>query len=69
MFWEMVVFLIVMLHEMQKMSIPVEQGDSRIFEFKTAPLQEGEGQGSLECVHQALASSPPQDHVVCHFLF
>ena len=48
------------------MSIPVEQGDSRIFQFKTAPLREGEGQGSLECVHQALASS--QDHLVCRFL-
>lgn len=46
------------------MSIPVEHGDSRDFQFKTAPLREGEGQSSLECVHQALASPLPQDHMV-----
>lgn len=40
-----------------------QQGDTRIFHFKTAPLREGEGQGSLECVHQALASPPRQDLV------
>lgn len=47
----------------QKMSIPVEQGESRVFKFKTAPLREGDGHSSLECVHQALSS--PQEHRVC----
>ena len=46
------------------MSIPVEHGDARIFHFKTAPLREGEGQGSLECVHQAIATHSPQEHLV-----
>lgn len=46
------------------MSIPVEQGDPRRFQFKTAPLHEGEGQSSLECVHQAVVSSPLEDHMV-----
>lgn len=46
------------------MSIPVEHGDTRIFHFKTAPLREGEGQGSLECVHQALTTRTPQEHLV-----
>lgn len=44
------------------MTIPVDQGDPRVFHFKTAPLKEGEGQGSLECVHQELPHS--QDHLV-----
>ena len=48
------------------MAIPVEDGDSRIFHFKTAPLQEGEGQGSLECVHQK--SHRLQEHLVCGHL-
>lgn len=44
------------------MSIPVDKGDTRVFHFKTAPLREGEGQGSLECVHQALISPLHQVH-------
>lgn len=46
------------------MSIPVEQSDTRVFQFKTAPLCEGERQSSLECVHQAQASHSPADHLV-----
>ena len=46
------------------MSIPVDQGDTCIFQFKTAPFREGEGQSSLECVHQALTSPNPQDYMV-----
>ena len=44
------------------MSIPVNRGDPRVFKFKTAPL-EGEGQGSLECVHQEMVS-PSTNHSV-----
>ncbi len=47
------------------MSIPVERGEPRRFYFKTAPLREGEGQGSLECVHQALVSPSALEHSVC----
>ncbi len=46
------------------MSIPVNQ-DKRIFQFKTAPLHDGEGHSSLECVHQGVNSLNPrsQDQV------
>ena len=46
------------------MSIPVEQCETRVFQFKTAPLREGERQSSLECVHQAQASHSTADHLV-----
>ena len=47
----------------QNMFIP-EQGEARIFQFKTAPLREGDGHSSLECVHQALSS--PHEYKVIH---
>ena len=46
------------------MSIPVDRGDSKVFQFKTAPLHEGEGQGSLECVHQEMGAPPTKEHSV-----
>jgi len=47
----------------QRMSVPMDQGDPKVFQFKTAPL-EGEGQGSLECVHQERDITSNKGHLV-----